>query len=129
MAAPPGSVTTIVREARAVAAAQRRALLIYVGASWCEPCQRFHQSAEAGALDSELPRLALLQFDADRDRDRLAAAGYGSKYIPLFALASPDGTASSRRVEGAIKGDGAVAFIVPRLHELLSDRDRDPEGR
>jgi thiol-disulfide isomerase/thioredoxin len=118
--APPGDVAAIVREASAAAAASRRALLVYVGASWCEPCQRFHRAAEAGALDAVLPRLMLLEFDMDRDRDRLAAAGYDAKYIPLFALPSSDGTASSHRIEGAIKGEGAVDFILPRLRELLT---------
>jgi thiol-disulfide isomerase/thioredoxin len=95
-------------------------LVVYVGASWCEPCQRFHRAAEAGALDGALPRLILIEFDLDRDHDRLVAAGYDSKYIPLFALASADGTASSHRIEGAIKGEGAVDFILPRLQALLT---------
>lgn len=102
--------------------------MVYVGASWCEPCQRFHRAAQSGALDGALPRLALLEFDADRDRERLAEAGYGYAYIPLFALASPDGTASPHRVEGAIKGEGAVDFIVPRLRELLARWSRGPGG-
>lgn len=116
------------REAVAPAAAARRTLVVYVGASWCEPCQRFHHAAEAGALDGALPRLALLEFDADRDHDRLAAAGYDSKYIPLFALASADGTSSPHRQEGAVKGEGAVDFIVPRLQALLT-RWGDGAGR
>jgi thiol-disulfide isomerase/thioredoxin len=127
--APPGGVVPIVREAAAAAAASRRTLLVYVGATWCEPCRRFHRAAEAGELDSALPRLILLEFDLDRDHDRLVAAGYDSKYIPLFALASADGTASSHRIEGAIKGEGAVDFILPRLRELVTRWGRDPDGR
>ena len=128
MTASAGRVPSIVREASGAAAAERRTLVVYVGASWCEPCQRFHHAAEAGALDGRLPRLALLEFDADRDLDRLAAAGYASSYIPLFALASADGTASSHRVEGGIKGEGAVEFILPRLRELLARWSLGPGG-
>lgn len=125
--APPGDVPPIVRDASAAAAASGRGFLVYVGASWCEPCRRFHRAAEEGALDGALPKLMLLEFDLDRDRDRLVAAGYGSRFIPLFALASADGTASSHRIEGAIKGEGAVDFILPRLRELLTRRN--PDGR
>jgi thiol-disulfide isomerase/thioredoxin len=128
LAVPSGSVPEIVHDAMAPAASERRTLMVYVGASWCEPCQRFHRAAQSGALDGALPRLALLEFDADRDRERLAQAGYRYAYIPLFALASPDGTASPHRVEGAIKGEGAVDFIVPRLRELLARWGRDPGG-
>ncbi len=121
-----GDVDALVREAQvtsgagaAVAGDNAHVLLVYVGATWCEPCQKFHHAVERGELDSTFPGLTLLEFDLDRDRERLAAAGFVSKYIPLFALPARDGTASGKQVEGGIKGDGAVAFIVPRLAALL----------
>jgi thiol-disulfide isomerase/thioredoxin len=116
-----GAVDAAVRAALTAAAAERRTLVVYVGATWCEPCQRFHQAAAHGDLDAAFPRLTLLEFDLDRDRERLASAGYVSKYIPLFALPAPDGSASGKQIEGAIKGDGAVGVIVPRLKEMLSE--------
>jgi len=115
------AVDALVRAALARALASKRTLVVYVGAAWCEPCQRFHHAAERGELDAAFPTLTLLEFDLDRDGERLGAAGYVSKYIPLFALPGPDGKASGRQIEGGIKGDGAVAFIVPRLREMLSD--------
>jgi thiol-disulfide isomerase/thioredoxin len=115
------AVDSIVRAAVARALASKRTLVVYVGAAWCEPCQRFHHAAERGELDAAFPTLTLLEFDLDRDGERLEAAGYVSKYIPLFALPGPDGKASGKQIEGGIKGDGAVAFIVPRLKEMLSD--------
>jgi hypothetical protein len=115
------AVDSIVRGALARALASKRTLVVYVGAAWCEPCQRFHHAAERGELDAAFPALTLLEFDLDRDGERLGAAGYVSKYIPLFALPGPDGKASGKQIEGGIKGDGAVAFIVPRLKEMLSD--------
>jgi thiol-disulfide isomerase/thioredoxin len=122
VAAPEtGAVDAAVRAALTAAAAERRTLVVYVGATWCEPCQRFHQAAAHGDLDAVFPRLTLLEFDLDRDRERLATAGYVSKYIPLFALPGPDGSASGKQIEGAIKGDGAVGVIVPRLKEMLSE--------
>ena len=114
-------VESIVRTALDRALAARRTLVVYVGATWCEPCQRFHHAAERGELDAAFPTVTLLEFDLDRDRERLASAGYVSKYIPLFALPGPDGKASGKAIEGGIKGDGAVGFIVPRLKEMLSD--------
>jgi hypothetical protein len=115
-----GEVEPIVREEIARAAAERRRLVVYVGAEWCEPCQRFHGAAQAGQLDATFPDLTLLEFDLDRDGTRLQSAGYASKYIPLFALPSPDGRGSGKQVEGGIKGEGAVAYMTPRLKELLA---------
>jgi hypothetical protein len=116
---PSGDIPTVVRDALAKAAADGRRLIVYEGATWCEPCQRFHKAAEAGELDSAFPDLTMLTFDIDRDGKRLANAGYTSKYIPLFMLPNVDGTASGVKVEGGVKGDGAVADITPRLRDLL----------
>lgn len=119
-APPTGDVEPIVRDALARAAAEKRRLVVYVGAKWCEPCRRFHEAAARGQLDATFPDLTLLEFDLDRDGERLASAGYVSKYIPLFALPNTDGTSSGKQVEGGIKGEGAVAFITPRLEQLLA---------
>jgi hypothetical protein len=114
-----GDVRDVVRQAVSEAASEHRRIVVYVGAGWCEPCQQFHNAAAAGSLDAIFPDLTLLEFDLDRDRERLNQAGYASKYIPLFALPGADGSASGRQVEGGIKGDAAVAFMAPRLKDLL----------
>ncbi len=117
----PGDVSAIVRSESALAAQDGRKLLVYVGATWCEPCQRFHKAAQQGELDAEFPNLNILEFDADEDHERASAAGYRSRLIPLFVRPGPDGRASARRFEGGIKGDGAVAQLAPRLKKLLED--------
>jgi hypothetical protein len=114
-----GDVEPLVRSALARATAAKRRLIVYAGATWCEPCQRFHHAAEQGELDAAFPDLNILVFDMDRDGERLASAGYVSKYIPLFALPAADGSSSGKQVEGGIKGDAAVAYITPRLKGLL----------
>jgi len=127
VSAPVGDeVPALVRAELARASADRRDLLVYVGATWCEPCQRFHRAAAAGQLDASFPSLRLLEFDSDRDSERLASAGYRSRLIPLFAVPSPDGRASGRQIEGSIKGEGAVAQIAPRLRALLGKPDAPP---
>ena len=122
VAAPPGDVATTVKQAVDRADREGRDLLVYVGATWCEPCQRFHRAAAAGLLDQAFPRLRLLEFDADRDNPRLAQAGYVSHMIPLFVLPGPDGRSSGLQIEGSIKGEGAVGEIAPRLANLIASR-------
>lgn len=109
----------VIREERERAAADGRDLIVYVGATWCEPCQVFHRAAQKGVLDDDFPNLTLIEFDLDRDRDRLTAAGYVGEYIPLFAVPGADGRASDRKFEGSVKGAGAIANIKPRLRKLL----------
>ena len=103
-----------------------RRVLVYVGATWCEPCQRFHKALESGQLDQELAGTHFIEFDADRDAAELRAAGYASKYIPLFSVPDQSGHASGRAIEGSIKGDDAVRVnLVPRLLALLDGKPTD----
>ncbi len=117
--APADDLAATVRRELAVAKKERRDLVVYVGATWCEPCQRFHAAVARGELDDALAGLTLIELDFDRDGDRLAKAGYVSQYLPLFAIPGPDGRSSGRHLEGSIKGEGAVAEIAPRLKRLL----------
>jgi hypothetical protein len=109
----------VIRAASERERADERRLVVYVGAKWCEPCQRFHKAAQAGELDADFPLLTVLEFDLDADRERIEAAGYRSHFIPLFVVPKADGTASSKRFEGSVKGERAVANIAPKLRALF----------
>jgi thiol-disulfide isomerase/thioredoxin len=118
--APAGvAIVPFVRDERIRALTAGRRLLVYVGATWCEPCQRFRQAAERGDLDTSFPGLTFLEFDEDRDGARLSQAGYASEYIPLIAIPNEDGTGSGKQIEGGIKGPGAVDVISEKLRTLL----------
>jgi thiol-disulfide isomerase/thioredoxin len=117
---PLGEVPPIVKSEAEKASLAGRQLVVYVGATWCEPCQRFHHALERGELDETFPKLTVIEFDLDHDAERLKQAGYASRFIPLFALPKPDGTASFKKVEGGIKGEGAVSFVSGKLKELLA---------
>ncbi|MCA9708591.1 MAG: thioredoxin family protein [Myxococcales bacterium] len=120
VAAGEGDADAVVRRALQAAQAQERRLVVYVGATWCEPCQAFHEALERGELDQALAGVRLVEFDSDRDGPRLESAGYAGRYIPRFVVPQADGRASARRIEGGIKGPGAVAHIMERLGPMLA---------
>ena len=80
-----------IRTERLRAKAAGRTLVVFAGASWCEPCRAFHEALVQGKLPS-LSRITFLEFDADEDRDRLAMVGYAFREIPYFARPKEDGT-------------------------------------
>lgn len=115
-----GELTLQVQQADRQARAQGQAALVYVGAPWCEPCRYFHEAALRGELDAALGQVRILAYDADRDRRRLEAAGYASRMIPLLVRPLADGRAGPRRMQGSIKGPGAVQEMLPRVQRLLT---------
>ncbi|MDC0719676.1 TlpA family protein disulfide reductase [Nannocystis bainbridge] len=117
IAAPEaGDVATVVREE---AAREGGTLVVTVGADWCEPCRAFHDAVQSGQLDAQLMGVRFFEFDIDRDRARLEAAGYKSRFLPLFALPDAEGRASGKQIEGGIKGPRAVEHIMARLGPLV----------
>jgi hypothetical protein len=120
LAPETGDVVELVLAELERARTDDRLLIVYVGASWCEPCQYFHAAVEDGTLDDSLAKVRLLEFDLDRDRDRLVAAGYSSRMIPLFVVPAPDGRAGPRRTEGGVKGPAAVDNLRERLVALIN---------
>ena len=119
-----GAAEEVVRGATEEASNGGDKLVVYVGASWCEPCQDFHRAVEAGQLDEALAGVRFLEFDADRDAERLAAAGYDGRLIPRFALPAADGRFSGTKIEGGIKGEGSVEHIMRRLAPMLASAAR-----
>ncbi len=119
LAASNGDVTKAIAEETAVAKAQGRSVLVYVGATWCEPCQHFHHAIEAGKFDAVFGDVTFLAFDIDESRSALFAADYRSTYIPLFAVPDANGRATHRRSEGGIKGEGAADDLAQKLKTLL----------
>lgn len=115
-----GPVSKVMVEARE--SAPRYTVIAYVGASWCEPCQRFKKALTGGELDAEFPNVLFVEFDHDADERRLEADFYGGELIPRFVLPDSDGKAGLRRFEGSIKGPGGVANITRQLRELLAKR-------
>ena len=109
----------LVRIHRAALQAIHRRLVVYVGATWCEPCNQIHEAITSHRLDAELPDLTLLAFDLDRDDAALERAGYGSPLIPLFALPAGDGRAGLRREYGGQKDVDNVPLLTAKLHRLL----------
>jgi thiol:disulfide interchange protein len=106
--------------------ASGKRVLVYVGAAWCEPCKRFHRALASGELDQALAGTKFVEFDADKDRVELHAAGYASKYIPLFSVPDHSGHASGRAIEGSIEDADAVRKeLVPRLLALLDGKPVD----
>jgi thiol-disulfide isomerase/thioredoxin len=105
---------SVVRTERLKAKAEGRVLVVYAGAGWCEPCKRFKHAIQTGALDDKLARTTLLVFDADRDTERLASAGYKFQFIPYVALPAADGHPSDSQ-EARAKGSESWRELIGKL--------------
>ncbi len=118
-----GVVSEVVAGALVLAEQDKRQLIVYVGASWCEPCEYFAGALKSSSLPKELDNWRFLKFDHDKDEARLDESGYGGQMIPRFVIPRQDGRGSERRFEGGIKGPEAVGYLTTRLRALVETTD------
>jgi thiol-disulfide isomerase/thioredoxin len=119
VAAPDSDALSVVRTERLRAKAEGRVLVVYAGAGWCEPCKRFKSAIQTGALDDKLSKTTLLVFDADRDTERLASAGYKFEYIPYVGLPGADGHPTDS-AEARAKGSESWRELLTKLEAWQS---------
>ena len=105
---------SLIRTERLKAKAEGRVLVVYVSATWCEPCKKLKAEIEAGRLDERYGKTNLLAFDADKDIDRLGAAGYTYKFVPYVALPGADGKPADSQ-EATSKGEDAWKQLLGKL--------------
>jgi len=119
-----GDVSNVAQRVRAeLAQAQgdKKRLVVYVGAIWCEPCERFLKASKTQDFGKEFASVRFLKFDLDKHAAALERAGYNSQYIPLFVLPNADGTPSEKRSMGSKEGQAAVPYLKERVLSLLGD--------
>lgn len=113
-AAQDSDALSAIRTERLKAKADGRVLVVYVSATWCEPCKKLKEEIEAGRLDDRYGKTTLLAFDADKDLDRLGAAGYTFKFVPYVALPGADGKPADAQ-EATGKGKEAWKELLGKL--------------
>ena len=123
MASPDADALSLVRTERLRAKAEGRVLIVYAGAGWCEPCKRFKNAVQSGSLDDKLAKTTLLVFDADRDTDRLGAAGYKFQFIPYVAMPGADG-APADSAEARAKGSESWRELIAKLESWQTTAPR-----
>jgi thiol-disulfide isomerase/thioredoxin len=100
--------------------------LVYVGATWCEPCQRLRAEVHRGGLDAHFPKLRLLAFDADTHAVELTRAGCATTGIPAFIRPVRRGRCSASRFMGVAEGKDVSEYVTPRLDKLLQGERAQP---
>ena len=70
-AAQDSDALSAIRTERLKAKAEGRVLVVYVSATWCDPCKKLKEEIEAGRLDDRYGKTTLLAFDADKVRQVL----------------------------------------------------------
>lgn len=84
-------------EAKALAAKEKKPLLVDFYATWCGPCKRFAADAESDAsVQKSLGQVVLFKTDAEKGDGIQLAAEHNVKSYPTFVVLNADGKTMER---------------------------------
>lgn len=90
------------------AAGQGLRPVLYVGASWCQPCKLLAQHRDDPRVASALRGTYMVEIDFDDwTVAELGAAGYGVQAVPVFFAIGGAGEAAGPRLDGGAWGGDA----------------------
>jgi HEAT repeat protein/thiol-disulfide isomerase/thioredoxin len=111
---------TSLSEAQRQAQAQRKPVLVRVGASWCPACRRLAAEIEKPSVQEELGRWTLVALDADADED--AARELGVTGIPALRIRTGMGELIASQ-DGFLKAEDLVGWLKQHFDEASAEAD------
>ncbi len=97
--------------AEAVAAGETP--VIYVGATWCQPCLLYKKSLDDPRMKAAHEGVRVLEADADLHD--LSALGISPNGIPHWATVDASGVSDGRAIDGGAWGDNTPENMAPAL--------------
>lgn len=90
------------------AAGQGLRPVLYVGATWCQPCKLLLEHRDDPRVAHALRGTYTVEIDFDDwTVAEMSAAGYGVQAVPMFFAIGADGKAAGPRLDGAAWGSDA----------------------
>ena len=105
-------------EAHRRALAEKKPVLIRVGASWCPPCHSLAAEIERPSVQEALGRWMLVYLEAEQDD----VAGLGVTSIPALRIQTPAGEAVASS-DGFLKADELVEWLKKYYEEASAEAD------
>jgi HEAT repeat protein/thiol-disulfide isomerase/thioredoxin len=111
---------TSLSEGQRQAQAQRKPVLVRVGASWCPACRRLAAEIEKPSVQEELSRWTLVALDADADED--AARELSVTGIPALRIRTGMGELVASQ-DGFLKAEDLVSWLKQHFDEASAEAD------
>jgi hypothetical protein len=106
-----------------VAKAQAKKLtpIVYVGATWCDPCLALKKHRDDPKMVDAFEGTFVIEIDADDwNAASFGALGYKTSVIPIFIAVDAEGKATGRTIDGGAWGDNIPQNMAPPLKQFFS---------
>ena len=122
---PPEAAKTLpwlssLAEGQRRAAADRKPMLIRVGASWCGPCRKLDAEIEKPSVQAELARWTLVYLDADKAEEE--AAELNVTGVPALRIRTMLGEAVAAQ-DGFLSAEDLVSWLKKQYEAAAAEAD------
>jgi thioredoxin-like negative regulator of GroEL/HEAT repeat protein len=102
------------------AAADRKPLLVRVGAVWCGPCHKLDAQIEMPSVQAELARWTLVYLDADKSEEEVADLNVTA--LPSLRVRTMLGEAVAAQ-EGLLSAEDLVSWLKKQYEAAAAEAD------
>lgn len=103
------------------AAERRQKPVLYIGATWCEPCSALKKYKSDPRMAEAFQGTYVIELDLDDWKvDELKALGFRAGVVPVFHVLGADGRASGPTIDGGAWGDNIPENMAPPLKKFFS---------
>ena len=116
-----GSLAASVKGEVAKALAAGKKPVVYIGATWCPPCQAIKRYKSDPQMAAAFAGTHIIELDVDDwTAPDLAALGYKAASVPVFIAVDKDGKAKGPTIDGGAWGDNIPANMAPPLTKFFA---------
>jgi thiol-disulfide isomerase/thioredoxin len=95
--------------------------IVYLGASWCGPCQEIKRSKDDPRMLDAFDGAMVIEVDIDEwNKEQLTALGYKTGVIPVFIAVDRDARALGPMIDGGAWGDNVPEIMAPPLKKFVT---------
>ncbi len=122
---PPEAARTLpwlssLAEGQRRAAADRKPMLIRVGASWCQPCRKLDAEIEKPSVQAELARWTPVYLDADKAEEEVAELNVNG--LPALRIRTMLGESVAAK-DGLISAEDLVSWLKKQHEAAAAEAD------
>ena len=95
--------------------------VVYVGATWCEPCLAIKKHRDDPRMKEAFTGVAIIEVDMDQWKsEQFAELNMKPSAIPVFYAVGSDGKATGKEIDGGAWGDNIPENMAPPLKRFFS---------
>jgi hypothetical protein len=118
--APGRPLAVVLSDGAAKAKAKGLRPFLYIGATWCQPCQKLHRSLDDERMVDAFRGTYVIHLDLDAWERELPSVGLRVAQVPVFFQLDAQGKPTGKSLDGGAWNEDVPAEMAPPLKRFFN---------